>query len=250
MIVFPMAGRSRRFAEAGYKTPKYRLRAHGHTLLWHSVFGFRRLFANELFVFASLAEDHADEDVHTVANQCGISRWRHVVLSRTTKGQADTVGQAIDAIKAHDEEPLTIFNIDTIHRCYEPPAAFKLSDIDGYLETFRGTGEQWSFARPEGPGSDRVVETTEKRRVSDLCCTGLYYFRRIGDFREAARLQSAGHPHAAGAGERYVAPLYNLLIEWGRDVRTHCIATDRIVFSGVPREYEAFRDAPPLSTDP
>jgi len=38
------------------------------------------------------------------------------------------------------------------------------------------SGANWSYVRPATPGSDRVAETTEKRPVSDLCCTGLYHF--------------------------------------------------------------------------
>lgn len=250
MILFPMAGRSRRFAIAGYQGPKYRLQAHGRSLLWHSVHGFRDLFREEPFVFASLEEDHAEEDVRSVATDHRIARWRHVTLPRATEGQAETVRQAIDSIGAEDDEPLTIFNIDTIHlRCVRP-SSFDLREVDGYLETFRGAGEQWSFVRTRTPGGDQVVETTEKRRVSDDCCTGLYYFRSTADYREACRLQASGHPLAAGAGERYVAPLYNLLISWGRDVRVVRIAAERLVFSGVPSEYEAFRDGPPLPRDP
>ncbi len=249
MIVFPMAGRSRRFAEAGYVGPKYRLLAHGRPLLWHSVHGFRGLFLDEPFVFASLAEDDAEDDVRTVATSCRIARWRHVALPQATAGQAETVRQAIDLVDAGDDEPLTIFNIDTIHRRYQRPDAFEPGAVDGYLEVFRGEGAQWSFVRVRNESSDRVVETTEKRRVSDLCCTGLYYFRRCGDYRLAARQQASGDPRAAGAGERYVAPLYNLLIAWQRDIRAVRIEPDRVVFSGIPREYEAFRDGPRLADE-
>ncbi|MBM4106152.1 MAG: capsular biosynthesis protein [Phycisphaerae bacterium] len=244
MIVFPMAGRSRRFTAAGYVGPKYRLLAHGRPLLWHAVHGFRDLFRDEVFLFASLAEDRAEGDVRAVALSCGLTRWHLVELERPTEGQADTVQQAIDAVDASKEDPLTIFNIDTIHLRYARPAFFDLHRIDGYLETFHGLGEQWSFVVPADGRGDRVSATTEKRRVSDECCTGLYYFRRVGDFREAVRLQALGHPLAAGAGERYVAPLFNLLISWGRDVRFDRIKSNRVVFSGIPAEYEAFRDGP------
>ena len=51
MIVIPMAGASRRFAEAGHDRPKYMLPARGHSLFHHAVASFRALFASESFLF-------------------------------------------------------------------------------------------------------------------------------------------------------------------------------------------------------
>jgi hypothetical protein len=78
------------------------------------------------------------------------------------------------------------------------------------LEVFRGPGEGWSFVEP-APGSDRkVVRTTEKDRISDLCCTGLYVFRTVSAFRTRWR-RSAGRP-SSPLSETYIAPIYNQLI--------------------------------------
>ncbi len=46
-----------------------------------------------------------------------------------------------------------------------------------------------------------------------------------------------------GLRELYVAPLYNLLIREGRDIRHHLIGGDEVIFCGVPAEYDAFRGA-------
>ena len=48
------------------------------------------------------------------------------------------------------------------------------------------------------------------------------------------------------AGELYVAPLYNDLIERGLDVRFSVIPREEVVFCGVPAEYDAVRAAAPL----
>ena len=59
MIVIPMAGASRRFAEADYKRPKYELLLDGRTVFDHAVGGFQALFAREPFLFVVRGEDAA-----------------------------------------------------------------------------------------------------------------------------------------------------------------------------------------------
>ena len=110
---------------------------------------------------------------------------------------------------------------------------------DGYLECFEAAGENWSFVRPEAPGSDRVAETTEKRRISDLCCTGLYHFARSGLF--LAAYADALETETMQAGELYVAPLYNRLIAGGSDIRYVVVDQRDVILSGTPAEYEAAR---------
>ena len=51
MIIIPMAGLSSRFFNAGFKEPKYKLRAHGKTLFEWSVKTFEKLYQTEKFIF-------------------------------------------------------------------------------------------------------------------------------------------------------------------------------------------------------
>jgi hypothetical protein len=43
-----------------------------------------------------------------------------------------------------------------------------------------------------------------------------------------------------GLTELYVAPIYNLLIRRGADIRFHVIDESEVIFCGVPSEYAAF----------
>ena len=52
---------------------------------------------------------------------------------------------------------------------------------------------------------------------------------------------------AQGLRELYVAPMYNLLIRRGCDIRYHLIGAEEVIFCGVPAEYEAFLAAPPTA---
>ena len=245
MIVIPMAGMSSRFTAAGYHKPKYMLEAHGRSLFDQAVLSFASLFAHVPFLF--VARDVAGT-VDFIASRCaalGIDQWRTVTLDAPTRGQAETVSLGIEAAALADDEPVTIFNIDTFRPGFRFPA-FRNGNVDGFLETFEGEGSNWSFVRPVAPGSDRAAETSEKRPISRFCCTGLYHFACADQFRAAFDAQRALAADQLEAGELYVAPLYNALIAAGRDIRFTVILRDDVVFCGVPAEYDAVCAAPPL----
>jgi hypothetical protein len=244
MIVIPMAGLSRRFTDAGYDVPKYMLRAHGASLFAHAVHSFAAYFETHpfLFILRDVAGTH-----HFVAQECrrlGLRDARIVALAEPTRGQAETVMAGLDQAGLH-AEPVTIFNIDTFRPGFRFPTGFNPEAVDGYLEVFRGSGANWSYVRPASAEGYRVAETTEKVPISDLCCTGLYHFRTADLFRDAYGPFAAGDAAAQGLRELYVAPMYNLLIRRGCDIRYHLIGAEEVIFCGVPAEYEAFLAAPP-----
>lgn len=243
MFVFPMAGLSKRFTLAGYTEPKFKLKAFGRTLFEHSVAGFSHYFSSHSFLFITLQEHHADSFIRESTARLGIpdSSVRVVTLSTPTAGQAETVWLGLEAIEAPDDAPITIFNIDTFRPGFRFPE-FSTGQPDGYLETFAAAGDHWSFALPaaEPPGTDRVIEVAEKRRISEHACTGLYHFARAASFRAAYAAAAATPTALLEGGERYVAPLYNRLIRTGADVRLHEVPAEQVILCGTPEEYKSF----------
>ena len=235
-----MAGLSRRFSEAGYDRPKYMLPLGGATCFDFSVAGFLPSGSEETFLFIVRDVHDTPRFVAERLDALGVERQRVVVLDRTTSGQGETVELGLAQVEARDGEELTIFNIDTFRRRVVPPSPDARGD--GYLEVFVGSGDNWSFVDPLPGPEQRVRRTTEKVPVSDLCCTGLYHFRRVGDFREA--LAAERRQPTSALPETYVAPIYNQLIARGRDIRYALVAAGDVVFCGVPAEYEALRTAP------
>ena len=242
MIILPMAGRSSRFLKAGYTRPKFMLDAHGHSVFEHVLSGFHRRFDKEEFLFIALEEDNVEEFVSAACDRLGLSRaaWRLATLPKPTEGQAQTIAEGIRCAGVSDTS-ITIFNIDTIRPDFEYPDSFDVGDVDGYLEVFRAAGDGWSFVDPSLSHDQDVRRVTEKVRISDLCSTGLYYFRSASLFLDVyAQIENRPAQELQG-GERYVAPLYNLLIEQGCRVKYHEIPLSGIIPCGVPAEYEAFR---------
>lgn len=238
MIVIPMAGQSRRFREAGYTRPKYELPVQGDTLFASCVRSFERYFGSERFLFVARGEFDAAGFIAAECARMGIVDHRTVVLDRPTAGQAETVLLGLRAAGCGGNESILVFNIDTIRPGYMFPS--EAAEADGYLEVVRAPGDHWSFVRPAASFTRRVAETTEKRRISELCCTGLYHFARAADFTAAceAALQARG-AYLDRWGELYVAPLYNTLIAAGRHIVYVEAPASRVHFAGTPAEYGA-----------
>lgn len=240
MIIIPMAGMSRRFTEAGFTVPKYMLEAHGATLFAHAVKSFEKYFHSTPFLFIARDVHETQEFINIEAEKLGITNFQVVILKAPTSGQAETVSIGLDGIDLDPNTPITIFNIDTFRPGYTFPTNFELSEVDGYLEVFRGDGANWSYVRPDPQLDSVVIETTEKIPVSDLCCTGLYHFRTAKLFQDTyAEFITAG-PQAFNLTELYIAPMYNLLIKDSKDIRYEIIGRNEVIFCGVPSEYEDF----------
>jgi len=242
MIVIPMAGMSRRFFDAGYSRPKYELPLDGQTLFACCVRSFEHYFGSERFVFVHRHAFGADDFIARECDMLGLEDYVTVGLGETTRGQAETVLRGLEGAGAGGNEALLIFNIDTIRPHYRFPEG--MQSCDGYLEVFAGEGEHWSFVRPATSLCPLVAETTEKRRVSPLCSTGLYYFARAADFGAGCEhaLADGGH-YLRQWGELYVAPLYNHLIPAGKRVMYHQVGANEVHFAGTPQEYRALQDS-------
>lgn len=120
-----------------------------------------------------------------------------VVFTTTTSGQAETVDKALST--ADLGNPLLIASCDTMVSRDFPSN----SDVwDGLLGTFWSDSPAMSYVRLE---DEVVVETAEKRVISNSASSGLYFFRRAAAFREVYR-------ESTFQGESFVAPLYNSLI--------------------------------------
>lgn len=242
MIVIPMAGNSSRFYRAGYTRPKYELPVGDATLFAICVSSFQSSFDSEMFLF--ICRDGVDADLF-VARECarlGIRDYQCVVLPEVTRGQAETVLLGLEMAGVAPDESLLVFNIDTARPGYAFPAECRESD--GYLEVFAGEGEHWSFVKPVSPQSRQVAETSEKKRISSLCCTGLYYFARAGDFMRICREAIGDIDNFRRLwGELYIAPMYNSFIQSGAVVTYHEVGVDEVLFSGTPDEYAALLES-------
>jgi dTDP-glucose pyrophosphorylase len=236
-IVIPMAGRGQRFVDAGYRQPKMLLEAHGKTLLQWSADSLP-LSLCKCLVFVGLMEH---EQYFSISKKLrkwygAVPRLEMVWLPATTGGQAETVLHAREHAPAH--EPLLIFNIDTAFSSPSLKSALASAQNDGVLGAFTSSEPRFSFAATDETGT--VTRVAEKVPISDQALTGLYHFRRAGDFFAVA--DHAVRLNQRVKGEFYVAPLYNELIAQGHRYVIDSCAHHYIL--GTPEEYKAFLATP------
>lgn len=232
-IVFPMAGLSSRFLNAGYELPKYMLKVRDTSVFYNAVLGFKHYFkdCNFLFIYRNIYDTK-----NFIFNECEklkIENKIFVELNNETQGQAHTVMLGLEKAQVNNNESIIIFNIDTFRYNYSLPN-FNFDQLDGYLEVFRAEGEQWSFILPGKNNS--VLKTAEKEKISEFCSSGLYYFKRCKDFKESFNFSYQNNLFVKN--ELYIAPLYNYLIQNNKTIKYYEITLDDVIFCGTPQEYE------------
>jgi NDP-sugar pyrophosphorylase family protein len=233
-IVITMAGLGTRFWEAGYTVPKYRIEAHGKSLFEWAMISLEGFYDRKnRYVFVVRREDGARPFLEERCGLMGFSSVEVVEIDRPTDGQATTALLALPYCRV--EEAFLVYNIDTLVK----PGAMNRSDVrgEGFLPCFSGEGDHWSFVRLDETG--RAAEVREKKRISSHCTLGAYYFKTAALYEDLYRgFFAAG----AGAeqGEKYIAPMYNCLIEQGGEVYISDISPRDVFVLGTPAELEVF----------
>jgi hypothetical protein len=236
-----MAGLGSRFKEKGYLPPKFRIMARGRTLMDWSLLSLQAFFA-ERFVFACLDQEDGDW-ICSAAAALGITDTVIAKRPGVSRGQAETAFDALGHV--NPSEPLWIYNIDT---CVQPNAMRPqdLGTAAGCVPVFPCSEPNMSFVR-YGSGED-VVEIAEKRPISRWATVGLYGFRSAACFAE---YYEDAYDHGRirlTRGERYVAPIYELMLTRGLRVAAPRLAMEDVTILGTPAQVLAFDPAaqPPV----
>lgn len=232
-IVITMAGLGTRFKKAGYKEPKYRIKAKGKSLFAWSMESLKGYYSEDNdYYFIVRKEDDASEFIVTEAvneRVCAKEKIHVIELDEMTDGQATTAMLAKEYWNRDDS--LMIYNIDTYVESYEMVS----EDIagDGFIPCFKAEGDHWSFVKLDFEG--RAVEVREKQRISDNCTLGAYYFKSCALYEQIYNeyYMDGGRLEA---GEKYVAPLYNYMIEKKLEVRIALVDPKKVHVLGTPEE--------------
>lgn len=229
-----MVGLSSRFSKQGFTLPKYMLQAGKDTLFSISIKTFQKYFDQFEFLFVYRNIYDTKTFLINECNRMGLKKFKLIELSNVTSGQAETVKLAIEnELKTNFiEDEIIIFNIDTARLNFNLPK-FNTSP-DGFLEVFIGEGDHWSFVLPKDDNSQMVKQTTEKVRISKYCSNGLYYFNSMNLFLEAFENTFS---NKEDDNEMYVAPMYNYLINSGRNILYTLSKKEDNLFFGTPIEY-------------
>jgi hypothetical protein len=230
-----MAGAGSRFVRAGYSQPKYEIEVHERSLFAWSMLSLRSFSdAGCPFTFVARNVPGVDRFIEAECQALGIDVKAIRKIDAVTDGQATT---AMLATPDWDDvsRPVAIYNIDT----YVAPSALPLTMVrgEGWIPCFPGEGDKWSFAAADPQGL--VSEVREKVRISRHATVGLYWFDSFARYAQAYSDYYA-NPRRTEASERYIAPLYNQVIEDGGSVYMHEIDARNVHGLGTPEDVEAF----------
>jgi dTDP-glucose pyrophosphorylase len=235
-IVMPMAGRGKRFADAGYAVPKPLIPVYGQPMTKVVIDNLRPTRPHR-FIFIILQEHidafGMDQHLRSWQPDCII-----VPVKEVTQGAACTVLLA----RAHidSDQPLMIANCDqwVDVDIDEYLACMDRQNADGIIMTMWADDPKWSYCRFDG--NVRMTEVVEKQVVSNEATVGIYNYRRGRDFVAAADEMIARDLRVNG--EFYVAPAYNQLIARGQNIAWFNVGReyDGMYGLGIPKDLEIF----------
>lgn len=235
-IVITMGGLGSRFRKAGYNVPKYMIEAKGKTLFeWSliSLQGYNDIAKQYIFIAMKDEKNDVEGFIKRQCEKMQLPSYKIIIIDYLTDGQSTTAMLAKKYWQR--EDALLIYNIDT----YVEAGAMNSAELkgDGFIPCFKAAGEHWSFVRLDAEG--RAVEIKEKQRISDNCTLGAYYFKSCGLYED---LYAEFYAKAENLvkGEKYVAPLYNYLLEKGGDIYISDIAPQKVHVLGTPEELQVF----------
>lgn len=233
-IIITMAGLGSRFRKAGYDVPKYMIEAKGKTLFEWSMDSLLdyNVYANK-YIFIVRSEDSAQDFIKEKCKTYGIENVDIVELDHMTDGQATTAMFGIPYCQS--EDAVLIYNIDT----YVEPYELKYSNLngDGHIPCFHADGDHWSFVKLNETGN--AVEVREKVRISNNCTLGAYYFSSAKLYEDLYNEYYSDDSHLE-KNEKYIAPLYNYMIEKGMLVTISIVNVEKVHVLGTPEELETF----------
>lgn len=237
-VVITMGGLGNRFRKMGYTVPKYMIEAKGKTLFEWSIIsleGYRKDVDQYLFI--AMKDENCDVECF-IKKKCwelGLKNYRVIILDYLTDGQATT---AMMAQKYwNPEHALLIYNIDT----YVEAGEMNSDELkgDGFIPCFQADGEHWSFVRLDNSG--KVVEIKEKKRISNNCTLGAYYFRSCSLYKTLYD-EYYSREQALINGEKYIAPLYDYLLLKNGEIYISNINPKKVHVLGTPEELQKFLD--------
>ena len=115
----------------------------------------------------------------------------------------------------------------------------KYADIsgEGHIPCFHADGDHWSFVKLNDEG--KVIEVREKKRISDNCTLGAYYFSSAQLYKELYE-EYYSDDSKLEKNEKYIAPLYNYMIEKGMTVTISIVNNKKVHVWGTPEELQLF----------
>lgn len=211
-VLIPMAGAGSRFQKAGYTFPKPLIEVNGKPMIQVVV---ENLNIDARHIFVVQKEHYESYNLKHLLNL--ISPGCEIVqVDGMTEGAACTTLLAKEFI--NNDEPLLYANSDQFldWDSNEFMYSMEADEVDGGMLTFTATHPKWSFAKLGEKGF--ITEVAEKKPISDIATTGIYYWRHGSDYVKYA--EEMIQKDIRVNNEFYVCPVFNQAIADGKRIKT------------------------------
>lgn len=209
-VVVPLAGASQYFDEREYKFPKPLMEVNGKTMIENFINNIDRIKGLKQYIFLVNDEDcrkyHLDNVLSLLTNGQEII----VRISAPTQGAACTALMAIGYI--NNGNPLIIANPDQVIDADLSKAVEELLEVDAGVITFESVHPKWSYVLLGD--DDCVIETSEKKPISNNAIAGFYCYSQGKDFVDAAMNMIRKDTRVEGSF--YVSLTFNELVLKGK----------------------------------
>lgn len=231
----PMGGLGQRFRAVGVDTPKPLIEVDGQPMFRRALDSFRDAPFDTRFITIIRDEDDRRHRIGA-AVLATLPDARIIRITENTRGAVETVLQARQALDPR--QPLVVLDCDI---AFESDTYFNTirdaarGSADGVLLSFPSDDPRYSFARVGITGE--VMETAEKKAISNHALMGSYFFTRAGDFLRAADELMAENISAA-MPEFYVSLIFNIMLAQGKRIE---LAVGTFYCFGTPEELAAYQ---------
>ena len=233
-ILIPIAGNSSFFAEDEYPYPKPLIDVCGKMMIEHVVDNYSMITGEKRFIFVIKSSDcdkyHLDDVLRLVSNH----KCKIVKIDNETKGAACSAIMAIKYI--NNKYPLIIANADQTLDVDMNLILKEVGQYDGGVISFNSAHPRWSYARLNK--DNFIVETSEKRPISNHAIAGFYFFSKGSEFVKGA--MSMIRKDANIEGLYYVAPVFNEMILKRKKIKTIMIDNDKYHTFYTPNKIKEF----------
>ena len=203
-ILITMAGAGSRFQQMGYTFPKPLIEVEGKPMIQQVVENLN--FGDEHRHIFIVQKEHYDRFALNYLLPLIKPNCEIIQVDKVTEGAACTALLAKEFIDNDDR--LLIANSDQVIDWRETPSPLYDRDIDGGVYVFNATHPKWSFVKVDA--TNKVLEVAEKKPISDIATTGIYFWRRGKDFVRCA--EQMIEKNIRVNNEFYIAPVFNEII--------------------------------------
>jgi dTDP-glucose pyrophosphorylase len=229
-IIIPMGGKGQRFIDAGYTIPKSFIKFNGKPMFQHAI---ENLGIDGHYIYI-VQKEHVDL-LETYAPHFTPDYDLHILNERVDGSAAACL---LAARLLDPNEPLLTANCDQIMYGWNPMeflAYTRYGECDGIIPTFNSNLDICSYAKTMS-NTFSIQEVAEKIVISNHATCGIYYFKHTRFFIYAT--EEMIRKNIRTNGEFYMCPVYNELIQIGKDIKIYPVQDMRII--GTPELFQEY----------